>query len=175
MRMTLKHDTVAPTHPPRVPIDLPVRHLIAQPVAPANGVSDCSAVHDTDFVSLQNAYRSSGGLAQGEELAARLHVSGEGGNACLARWIVSRQVFSFSWHDHFWLPLFQFDLAHMTLRQGLRPVLSELSDLMDGSALAAWFARPNDSLQGHSPVAMWSNRWPEVFQAARLQRRAMKG
>ena len=137
-----------------------------------------SCMRDAEFVELQSAYRPSGGLAHGDELAARLHVNGGGGYARLARWIVSRQVFSFSWNENFWLPMFQFDLtddADRTLRLDLRPVLSELADVMDGSALARWFAHPNDELQGSSPVAMCSSHWPEVHRAARLQRFAMNG
>ena len=137
-----------------------------------------NSMSDADFVELQSAYRPSGGLAHGDELAARLHVNGGGGYARLARWIVSRQVFSFSWNEHFWLPMFQFDLsdqADRILRQDLRPVLSELADTMDGCALACWFAQPNNELHGLSPVAMWSSDWPEVHRAARLQRFAMNG
>ena len=143
------------------------------------GTSSSSSLHDgasdVGFITLQNAFRPSGGLASGKELATRLHTNGEGGYARLARWIVGGEVFSFAWHDHFWLPIFQFDLTHKTLRQGLRPVLSELTDVMDGWALAAWFAQPNEALQGHSPVTMWLQRYPDVYQAARLQRYVMRG
>lgn len=130
---------------------------------------------DTAFVSLLKAYRPSGGLAHGDELAARLHIDGGGGYARLARWIVGRQVFSFAWHEQFWLPMFQFNAADMTLHSGLRPVLAELAPVMDGQALAHWFVQPNDALQGQTPVSMWSTDGPEVFQAARLQRFVAKG
>ena len=130
---------------------------------------------DTVFVSLLKAYRPSGGLAQGDELATRLHIDGGGGYARLARWIVGRQVFSFAWHEQFWLPLFQFNPGDLTLHSGLRPVLAELGAVMDGWALAHWFVQPNDALQGQTPVLMWSSDWPEVFQAARQQRFVTKG
>lgn len=133
-----------------------------------------AAQQDADFISFQRAYRASGGLAHGDELAARLHVDGAGGYARLARWIVARQVFSFSWHEHFWLPMFQFDPREMTLQPGLRPVLAELVDVMDGWTLASWFARPSEALAGHSPVSMWKNHGPDVVQAARQQRGVMK-
>jgi hypothetical protein len=132
-------------------------------------------MRDTDFVFLQQAYRSSGGLAHGDELAARLHVEGAGGYARLARWIVGRQVFSFAWHGHFWLPMFQFEPGELAPRQGLHHVLAELVTVMDGPALAEWFALPNDALQGQSPVDMLARHGPEVHQAARMQRYVVKG
>jgi hypothetical protein len=137
--------------------------------------NDAHHASDIGFVSLQNAYRASGGLANGNELAARLHVNGEGGFATLARWIVSQQVFSFAWNNDFWLPMFQFDVRDLSPRRGLRPVLAELADVMDGWAMAAWFAQPNDALNGRSPASLWLSDWPEVFQAARLQRFVIKG
>lgn len=137
--------------------------------------SQDSLMPDADFFSLQIAYLPSGGLAHGDELAQRLHVDGAGGYARLARWIVGRQAFSFSWHSHFWLPMFQFDASDMTPCPSLRPVLSELADVMDGWALATWFTKPNDTLQGNSPMAMWPDHGPEVHQAARLQRFVITG
>jgi len=134
-----------------------------------------AAQQDADFISLQRAYRASGGLAHGDELAARLHADGSGGYVRLVRWIVARQLFSFSWHAHIWLPMFQFDPGELTLQPGLRPVLAELVDVMDGWTLASWFAQPSDALAGHSPVSMWKNHGPDVVQAARQQRCVMKG
>lgn len=130
---------------------------------------------DADFIALLQAFRSSGGLASGDELATRLHVQGKGGYSRLARWIVGRQAFSFSWHDHVWIPMFQFNQPEMSLHQGLRPVLGELAGVMDGWGLANWFARPNSALQGQSPASIWFKEWPEVFEAARLQRFVLKG
>ena len=127
-------------------------------------------LRDGDFVALQRAYRPSGGLAHGDELATRLHVDGAGGYARLARWIVGRQVFSFAWHEHFWLPMFQFEPRELTPRPGLHHVLAELADVMDGQALADWFALPNDLLHGHSPAEMWGSHGPAVQHAARMQR-----
>ncbi len=73
-----------------------------------------SLMPDADFFALQVSYMSRGGPVHGDELAQRLHVDGAGGYARLARWIVSRRAFSFSWHSHFWLPMFQFDAADGT-------------------------------------------------------------
>jgi hypothetical protein len=134
-----------------------------------------SPMQDATFVFLQQAYRPSGGLAHGDELATRLDVDGAGGYARLARWIVGRKVFSFGWHGHFWLPMFQLEPGELTPRQALHPVLAELVTVMDGPALAHWFALPNDALQGLSPVDMLASHGPEVHQAARLQRYVAKG
>jgi len=121
---------------------------------------------DTAFIELQIAYRPSGGLARGDELAARLHINGAGGHTRLARWIVGRQVFSFAWNDDFWLPMFQFNALDYSLNPGMRPLLGELAD-MDGWAIAAWFVQPSDLLGGQSPVQAWCDHWPDVHQAAR--------
>ena len=145
------------------------RALEAQPASLHSNPSDAT------FVQLQSAFRSTGGLARGDELALRLHVDGQGGYARLARWIVGRQVFSFAWHGDFWLPMFQFEGQDTSLHLGLRPVLAELATVMDGWAIASWFAEPNEALQGCSPVQAWQQHSPEVIQAARLQRFVMKG
>jgi hypothetical protein len=162
-------------HPVRGFTHFALSQAVGAPPGAAAARPEGSAPSDADFIYLQQAFRASGGLAHGDELAARLHVDGAGGYARLARWIVGRQVFSFSWHEHFWLPMFQFEPPDLGLRAGLRPVLSELVDVMDGWAVANWFARPNEALGGHSPVAKWRNHWPDVFEAARLQRFVMKG
>jgi hypothetical protein len=158
----------------------PARHFAACAASPRAGSGDSApglrpagSLRDNEFVFLQQAYRPSGGLAHGDELAARLHVNGDGGHARLARWIVGRQVFSFGWHEHFWLPMFQFEPVELTPRDGLHPVLAELVTVMDGPALASWFADPNEALQGHSPVAMLATHKAAVHQAARMQRYVM--
>ncbi len=158
----------------------PARHSAthgASPTADLGGSAErlrsAGSLRDDEFVFLQQAYRPSGGLAHGDELATRLHVDGAGGYARLARWIVGRHVFSFAWHEHFWLPMFQFEPVELTPREGLRHVLAELVNVMDGPALAGWFAGPNDSLQGHSPVAMWATHKAAVHHAARMQRYVM--
>lgn len=145
----------------------------AHPGDSAAGLRPVGPLPDGEFVRLQQAYRPSGGLAHGDELATRLHLQGTGGYARLARWIVGQQVFSFAWHEHFWLPMFQFEPVELTPREGLHHVLSELATVMDGPALAGWFASPNDALQGHSPVAMWATDKAAVHHAARLQRYVM--
>ncbi len=148
--------------------------VVSRPSFAVASAAYASVVSDSSFVGLQNAFRPTGGLATGEELAARLHVNGGGGYARLARWIVGKQAFSFAWNDDFWLPMFQFNPHDLHLHGGLRPLLGELADLMDGWALAHWFVEPNDALQGQSPVSAWHQRWPDVFQAARLQRFVME-
>lgn len=132
-------------------------------------------IADAEFVALRVGFRSGGGLANGDELARRLHVLGEGGYARLARWIVARQVFSFAWSGHFWLPMFQFNPRDLSPHAGLRPVLAELSDVMDGLSTAQWFTEVNVALQGQSPVDAWPHRWADVFEAARMQRFVLNG
>ncbi len=147
--------------------------FLARPPLDDMAVRVCSTVSDAGFVTLHNAFRASGGLASGDEVAVRMNVAGEGGYARLARRIVGRQVFSFAWNDAFWLPLFQFDTQNWSVRDGLRPVLSELLGVMDGWSIAVWFVQPNDELGGNSPLVLWETQPSAVFQAARLQRYAL--
>ena len=84
--------------------------------------------NDQGFVALQAAYRPSGGLARGAELAGRLQHRRVGGYVSLARLVVNRQVFSFTWHNDYWLPLFQFDADDLSLQPAVQDVLAELLD-----------------------------------------------
>ena len=161
---------------------LPIRGLASAEIDPEAepgqnnaGLRLVDPMPDDDFVFLQQTYRPSGGLANGDELATRLNVGGAGGFARLARWIVGRQLFSFAWHDRFWLPMFQFEVLELVPRPGLHAVLAELVDVMDGRALADWFAQPNDLLNGSSPAARLVSHGPAVQQAARLQRYVTRG
>lgn len=142
----------------------------AAPLFEVSDRSPDSSGIDSDFIALQNALRSSGGLIGGDELACRLNRSDEAGHARLARWLVGRQAFSFAWHGSFWLPMFQIDRHDWSLCKGLRPVLNELLDVMDGWTLAHWFVQANGALQGRAPVDTWFAQPDEVLQAARLQR-----
>jgi hypothetical protein len=154
---------------------LPPQHV--SPALNGHGLASSefqSTPNDADFVALQAAFRASNGLARGQDLA---HSMGhrQGGYVSLARMIVTRQVFSFAWHDDFWLPMFQIDMAHARVKPQPQAVVGELVDVMDGWALAVWFAKGNCALSDQSPIAMLETDPRAVFDAARLQRFAMTG
>lgn len=138
---------------------------------PALQVQD--GVTDAGFIGLYNAFRATGGMAGGAELANRLNVLGCGGYARLARCIVSQQVFSFAWNGEFWVPLFQFDTSNWSVRSGLRPLLLELTAVSDGASIARWFVQPNHFLQGDAPLTRWQVTPTAVLEAARSERLAL--
>jgi hypothetical protein len=130
---------------------------------------------DAAFVSLQEAYRDSGGIARGDHLAARLGLAGRGGYVDLARRIVAEQLFSFRWNDNFWLPMFQFDPVSLTLREAPRRVLDELHGVFDGWDMAHWHVRANDELGGQRPLDLLDTELAAVLAAARADRHAIDG
>ncbi len=83
--------------------------------------------------------------------------------------IACGQVFSFHWHDGFWVPLFQLDRRLQAARPGLVQVLAKLGGVLDGWELAVWFVWPNARLGGHLPIEHFASHWPDVVNAARAE------
>lgn len=121
---------------------------------------------DTAFVELQEAFRASGGLARGESLAQRMSLVGPGGYIDLARRIVGGQLFSFQWHEDFWLPMFQFEPVRLTPREAPRRVLAELRGALDGWGIAQWYVTPLCQLAGRTPLAVLDSDLPALLAAA---------
>ncbi len=128
--------------------------------------------NEQGFVALQSVYRPSGGLARGADLASRLQHRRVGGYVSLARLIVNRQVFSFSWQNDDWLPMFQFDTADLSLRPAVQDILAELLDIMDGWTLALWFVQANRALGQVVPLDLLQLDPAAVLQAAARARDA---
>ena len=125
---------------------------------------------DTQFVTMLNAYRASGGLARAQEVVA-LFKRCEGPTvATLTQWIVQRDVICFDWRAQAWLPMFQFDRLHLQPDIKLKPVFSELAGTYGQWELATWFAEPNPWLESHAPVDMLLTDMPAVLNAARAER-----
>lgn len=122
------------------------------------------------FQSLRAAYRHTGGVARGDDLARLLEDRKRGACANLAKVIVSRGVFAFKWREELWIPMFQFDLRDLSLKMAHRPVLAELAPVFDNWSLAEWFARPNAWLCDRSPVDVLGSNLPAVLDAARADR-----
>ncbi len=68
------------------------------------------------------------------------------------------------------MPLFQFDLADMSLRPAAASVIGELSGAFDELDLAAWFAEPNAWLANAAPMDALESDPLAVLQAARADR-----
>ena len=138
---------------------------------PSMGLDDDLVPRErAEFESLRAAYGASGGLAAGDELARLLEDGRQGGYAGLARLIVSAEVFGFGWRQAFWVPMFQFDLADLTVRPGSKEVLAELVPTYDGWALARWFVEPSAWLDGRRPLDLLPTDRPSVLEAARADR-----
>ena len=119
---------------------------------------------------LLDAFSDIGGVVNGDALASLLRGGTEQPISLLARWIVQREVISFSWHSQTLLPLFQFDLETLQVRPGVPEVIAELREAFDDVELADWFARPNSWLQGSTPANRFESDLPAVLQAARADR-----
>jgi hypothetical protein len=149
-------------------------HLVADPMtsggAPLEEEGIGGLPSDRDFVAMQLAYRPTGGLLRGDDLALVLRDRQRGDYVSLARLIVSGEIFSFEWHDTFWIPMFQFELKSLDLKPGPRQVLGELSADFDGWSLAVWFAHPNSWLNERRPVDLVDTDLASVLRAARADR-----
>jgi hypothetical protein len=121
------------------------------------------------------AYRRTGGLASGDEMTMLLRRRTSQPISMLGRWIVEGRVVNFSWQGEYLLPLFQFDLADLTLRADVNAVLAELAGAFDDWDLATWFALPNSWLAGAAPVDALERRLVAVLDAARADRYIARG
>jgi len=127
---------------------------------------------DVDFMALLGAFRASGGLATGAEIAAREPGTGM---SRLARWIVRREVLCLDWQGSLWLPAFQFERQGLVLKEAARRVASELPSTLDGWELADWWLSPNPLLAERSPLLTLPDDARAVAEAARVFRFLMAG
>jgi hypothetical protein len=160
----------------RLPAHQPLAAWAAGPAArlpPAEAVDFQPG--DAGFIALCTAYRGSGGIARGTDLAHWLCGRGEGDSRVLAGLIVGSQAFSFDWHGTFWVPMFQFSPAQPAWGPAGRRVLAELAPLLDGWQLAAWFVRSSTWLDGHRPLDLLAGQPDRVLAAARTDRYVIDG
>jgi hypothetical protein len=122
------------------------------------------------FDDMIGAFKASGGTARADDLALLFEEKRKGDFVSLAKRMVSRDIFSFEWQNHFWVPMFQFDPKDLTVKHEVRRVVHELASVLDNWTLARWFAEPNTWLKGKRPVDMVSRQFSEVLGAARADR-----
>jgi hypothetical protein len=84
----------------------------------------------------------------------------------LARWMAQRTVLSLEWHADVWVPLFQFELQHMTVKPAMVPVLAVLNPVCTPWELAHWCAQPHRLLVGQSPADALDAGATQVLRAA---------
>jgi hypothetical protein len=121
---------------------------------------------ERDFSALRQAFRPSGGIARGDDLARLLEDHRCGDFVSLARFIAQHEIFAFQWRDSFWIPMFQFSLRDLSIREGPHRVLAELETVFDGWGMAVWFAQRNSWLHEQRPVDLLESDLDSVLQAA---------
>ena len=127
------------------------------------------------FDAMIAAYTNCGGTARADDLALLLDEHHKGGFVNLAKRLVSGDVFSFQWQDHFWVPMFQFNRHDMSVKQEVHRVVRELDGVLDNWTLAWWFTKPNAWLKGRRPVDLVDRQFSNVLGAARADRLAAAG
>jgi hypothetical protein len=136
--------------------------------APDESISDLPSSHG--FSALLSAYRSTGGTARGDDLARLLEDYRLGDFVSLAKLIASNAVFGFPWRATLWIPMFQFDLRDLSMKEGPRQVLQELGCDFDGWARAVWFVMRHARLGGRRPVDLLKADLSDVLDVARADR-----
>jgi hypothetical protein len=119
---------------------------------------------------LPGAFRSSGGVVSTDALIMMLRRRSDQPISLLARWLVNRDVISFKSNGQTLLPTFQFDGLTGAVQPAVLGVLAELRGAFDDDEVAAWFAQPNSSLFGDSPVNLIDKDPTAVLEAARIDR-----
>ena len=130
---------------------------------------------DAVLMEVMQGYRRRGGFASGEELVQIMRPSWRQPISVLARWIVSRQVLTFTWRSQILLPLFQFEEPRMRPLDGVVAVTTELKDVFDELELAEWFVKPNAWLGDDTPVDRVIADPLAVLEAARADRFIARG
>ena len=116
------------------------------------------------------SYVRRGGVACGDELVSLIRTHADQPISRVARWIVGREAVQFKYGHDTVFPLFQFDLAEMSIRSDVRRVLAELAAAFDDAEIAQWFVRPNAWLAGATPVDALQYGVDGVLEAARADR-----
>jgi hypothetical protein len=161
----------------------PAARQRADPASPATVAPARSAAHpaseftpgDNGFIALCQAYRASGGISRGSDLAHWMVGRGQGDTRHLAALIVGGEAFSFDWRGTFWVPMFQFNPLQPAWGDGARQVLTELRPVLDGWSLAGWFVRGNGWLAGERPLDLLATAPQQVLAAARADRYVITG
>lgn len=132
-------------------------------------------LEDRQFHVMEQAFRATGGVVCGDDLATLVRSRSEQPVSIIARWIVERLAVSFEWQAQTMLPMFQFDLPGLTLRPRVAAVVQELRDVFDDWDLALWFAESNAWLCGAAPVDVIGGDPVAVLDAARADRFIARG
>ncbi len=117
-----------------------------------------------------DAYARTGGVSTGDEIAAAMAGNSDQPVSQLARWIVDREVVSFSWQSVLLLPRFQFRGPAMSRQPAIVTAMRELREVLSDWDAALWFALSNIGLDGFSPADCFEQSPSAVCHAASTRR-----
>ena len=160
--------------PLSLPLPLPICKLGVRNVSKAIDLIG-SVPTSGGVAALLSAFRATGGVVRGNELAMMLEDLKMGNLSSLGKAMSSREICSFQWRSAFWIPMFQFDLDNLAFKPGPRKIMQELSSVFDEWMLSAWFAQPTSWLKGRKPVDLIASNFQAVFEAARADRYVAAG
>jgi len=123
-----------------------------------------------EWALLNRALAASGGIVTADELADLLRRHTGQGLSQVARWLVAGDLIKFRFLGQTQLPLFQFDLRDMTLRNAAQDVAAEMRGVFEGAELTRWFAEGNSWLSGIAPADHLGANAAAVIAAARADR-----
>ena len=131
---------------------------------------------DSYCVDIMRSYRFRGGLAREIEVLLKLQhhqhrcESGSVYSPRSIRPIGFERAIRFSWGGWTWLPLFQFTMDDVTLREGPLRVADALGPELDGWNIANWFIARNAWLGDQQPIDLMEKELPLVIEAASRDR-----
>ena len=151
-------------------------HSIPRSISARRGLPALlQTTEDFQYREMELAFHSSGGIVSSDEVTDLLQARTSQPISVLARWIVAHNVLSLAWQSRMMLPLFQFDLHTMTVREAVTDVIRELVPVMTDWDAALWFAQPNAWLGNSAPVDTIEADARAVFEAARTERYVARG
>jgi hypothetical protein len=118
--------------------------------------------------ALRAAYRASGGVARGDDLARLLDDRPPPDPTRFDGLVGDGAVFGFDWRGALWVPMFQFELADLSVRPQPLQVRAELALRFDAWQIAVWFARRNPGLGSLRPVDLVNDHLARVLTVARI-------
>jgi hypothetical protein len=138
---------------------------LASPIGMIAGWQD-----ELAFKTLALSYRSSGGIARGDDLGRMLADHGPATFISLAKLLEDEAIFGFDWNATLWIPMFQFEPSDLSLKAEPGRVRAELGEEFDGWTVSAWFVEPNLWLGQRRPIDLLESEIGAVIHAARGDR-----
>ena len=124
------------------------------------------------FVGMLLAYRTSGGILNGEELSHLLNEYRQIDHLNLTVLFASDSLFHFSWRNNVWVPMFQFELSQLSIRPECRLIFKALKKSMDDWSATSWMVNPNTLLDKKLPIDLIEFEFASVLSAASVAKQS---